>query len=228
MVKETAPRIDAVALDLGGVLVRVDFHPCLSALGRLCRLSSAEVERRIFASGLKEDHDIGATTSEEFIMQVRNALACPVSSRRFRQIWCAIFTPYPSTAGLVAAVRRAGVRLVLFSNTDPLHVECIGRRWSFLAGFDAFAVSYRLRALKPDPRFFMRARRAVDVNPARTIFLDDRAENVAAAQACGFVAVRARGAAQALAILRRRGLLARVRPVAAPSRTQVVGREIFR
>jgi putative hydrolase of the HAD superfamily len=201
--------VDAVALDLGGVLVQVDFTRCLARLSRMSGLPQRAVSERIFDSGLKEQHDLGRTTSAAFAEAVVRTLPRPIPVRRFLRVWGDIFELYPLTRPLITALQRSGIRFALFSNTDPVHIGYIRARWQLLQAFDALALSYELHVLKPDPSFFRRAARVTAVRPSTTLFVDDRAENVLGAQRLGYRAVRARGPGQALRAFQRAGLLGR-------------------
>jgi 2-haloacid dehalogenase len=61
--------------------------------------------------------------------------------------------------------------------------------------------------VKPDPRIFRRMLRRFDLQPARTLFIDDSAVNVEAAATIGINAVRFESPAQLRAHLEEIGLL---------------------
>lgn len=204
-------RLEAVALDLGGVLVSVDFHRALAQLSCLTELPIRTIQEIIFDSRLKEQHDAGAISSHQFARAVLHRIPRPIPVHRFYEIWADIFDVYPRTPRLLRALRGARVKLAVFSNTDPIHFRYVQKRWRVFDGFDGFALSYALKKLKPDLDFFRRAARHVAVDPSRTFFLDDRPENIMAARACGFLAARVRGPGEALRALRRAGVL-RLRP----------------
>ena len=60
--------------------------------------------------------------------------------------------------------------------------------------------------MKPDAAIYREAERRFALDPARTVFIDDRAENVAAAEACGWHAVHHRDAEDTFRALRSLGL----------------------
>lgn len=198
---------EAIALDLGGVLVRVDYNRALARLSRLAELPIVTIKEIIFNSDLKNRHDTGKISSEQFARGVLRRVPRPIPLRRFLEIWADMFDLYPQTPRLLRALRDVHIKSVIFSNTDPIHLRYVQRRWRVLNDFDGFAVSYELKTLKPDLEFFRRAARRVAVDPSCTIFLDDRAENVMAARACGFLATRVRGPAEAFRVLVRAGVL---------------------
>lgn len=70
--------------------------------------------------------------------------------------------------------------------------------------------SFRLGVAKPDPKFFTCIIEVLDVDPARTLFIDDLEENVRAAWSVGLIARRLdleSGTAGLEAILRDHALL---------------------
>ena len=81
---------------------------------------------------------------------------------------------------LLRRVRRTGVQLALLSNApEPLARAIDDSRWS--RDFDRCYYSCRLGAAKPDPRAFQIVLRDLGAQPDEVLFIDDRAENTAAA-----------------------------------------------
>ena len=85
---------------------------------------------------------------------------------------------------LLRRVRRTGVQLALLSNApEPLARAIDDSRWS--RDFDRCYYSCRLGAAKPDPRAFQIVLRDLGAQPDEVLFIDDRAENTAAARNLG-------------------------------------------
>ena len=85
---------------------------------------------------------------------------------------------------LLRRVRRTGVQLALLSNApEPLARAIDDSRWS--RDFDRCYYSCRLGAAKPDPRAFQIVLRDLGAQPDEVLFIDDRAENTAAARSLG-------------------------------------------
>jgi putative hydrolase of the HAD superfamily len=81
-------------------------------------------------------------------------------------------------------VRRTRTRLALLSNApEPLADAIEHSDW--VHHFDHRFYSCRLRRLKPEPGAFTDALRIMDAVPERVLFIDDRAENTAAAADLG-------------------------------------------
>jgi putative hydrolase of the HAD superfamily len=85
---------------------------------------------------------------------------------------------------LLGHARRTGTQLALLSNApEPLAWAIDRARWS--RHFDHRYFSCRLRAAKPDPRAFQFVLNDLDLQPDEVLFIDDRAENTAAARDLG-------------------------------------------
>jgi putative hydrolase of the HAD superfamily len=70
------------------------------------------------------------------------------------------------------------------------------RHFGLTGIFDAFFSSCWLGALKPSPRIFELALNLSQADPVRSVFIDDREENVASARELGFHTIRFRDARQ--------------------------------
>jgi putative hydrolase of the HAD superfamily len=79
-------------------------------------------------------------------------------------------------------------------------------RFALLEEFDAFFSSCYLRLRKPDPRIYRVALDVLQRDPEEVVFVDDRAENVAAAASLGIHGIRYEGSAQLAAELGRLGV----------------------
>jgi 2-haloacid dehalogenase len=111
------------------------------------------------------------------------------------------------TAQIVRDLRGRGLHVYALSNwsaetyprTIPLAPE--------LHLFEDVLLSGEAKLAKPDPRVFAIATQRFKVEPARTVFIDDMAANVAAARAAGFPAIQFTDAAALRAALLGLGLL---------------------
>lgn len=110
-------------------------------------------------------------------------------------------------------LRAAGVPVYALSNFSTETWPIAVARYPVLTEFDDIVLSGDVRLAKPDPAMFALAARRFGVTPATTLFIDDRADNVAAAAACGWQTHHFTDPATLLPALARRGL-----PVAASSR----------
>ena len=104
------------------------------------------------------------------------------------------------TVTLIEDVAAAGYRLALLSNA-PAEVAEVVAGLPVAAHFEHCAFSYSLRSVKPEPECYRAVLAMLGAGPADVVFLDDRPENVAAAQALGIRSVQFTDHVQARAAL---------------------------
>ena len=96
-------------------------------------------------------------------------------------------------AGTVAVLEELaarGRRLAALTNFSRETWPVARARFGFLGRFEHVVVSGEVGMVKPDPRIYRLAIDRCALEPARTVFVDDMAANVAAARAEGLHAVR--------------------------------------
>ena len=76
------------------------------------------------------------------------------------------------------------------------------------ACFEHCAFSYALRSVKPEPECYLAVLAMLGASPADVVFLDDRPDNVAGAQALGIRSVQFIDPVQARAALAAHGIIA--------------------
>jgi len=113
----------------------------------------------------------------------------------------------PGTVTLIEDLAAAGYRLALLSNA-PAEVAEVVAGLPVAARFEHCAFSYSLRSVKPDPECYRAVLAMLGASPADAVFLDDRTDNVAGAQALGIRSVRFTDPAQARAALAAYGVVA--------------------
>lgn len=81
-------------------------------------------------------------------------------------------------------------QLILLSNTNALHIECIQKHISFFEDFKAcfnkFYLSHEVMMRKPDAAIFEFVLSENNLKPEECLFIDDTTENTEAAKALGF------------------------------------------
>lgn len=179
--------IQALALDLGNVLVKVDHFRFCRRLAGLARLTPEEVFTQVFESSLEHSYDTGRLTSEEFHRRVTEHFQVALPYPQFTDWWNDIFDPLE---GMAETVSRLAARypLYLVSNTNALHFAYIRERYPFLSHFRRFVLSFEVGSRKPEPHFYQTLIQETGLPPSQCLFVDDKLAFVAAARAQGLVA----------------------------------------
>jgi putative hydrolase of the HAD superfamily len=197
----------AVILDLGNVIVGLDFPRAYRAAASLTGHSAGEIPELIRAANLARPYERGELTSEEFYLRFCRALDLKISYSEFVDLWSDMFQPEPIlTDGLLREL-AATTKLLMLSNTNEIHFEFIRGRYPLVRHFHDFVLSYRVGAMKPDAAIYLDAVRRAGCEPGECFFVDDIEENIAAARQLGIDAEIFRSANELEAQLRQRGVL---------------------
>ena len=93
----------------------------------------------------------------------------------------------PETVAMLGRLRAAGVRNFAITNFSREKFDVALEIFPFLAGFDDIVVSADVKLIKPDPEIFQVLLKRHGLDAERSLFIDDNAENIAAARSLGIV-----------------------------------------
>lgn len=165
--------IRTVVFDMGNVLVRFSHERMCEQIGRLCGRTGGEIAVILLQSGLQWDFERGRVSEAEFHRRFEEAAGRQVLLDDLRHAASDIFVPNDDVREVVLALKQAGHRLVLLSNTSIAHYEFIRSRWDFLDPFDELVLSYEVGAIKPEPAIFEAALAAIRCRPEEAFYTDD-------------------------------------------------------
>jgi FMN phosphatase YigB (HAD superfamily) len=181
--------IDTVIFDLGQVLVRFDNRLFFERIAAHTDRSIEEIRAAAHENDeLLTLFDTGRIPPEEFYERAAEALGLDIGFGDFFAAYIDVFSLIVPT--LVLARRlKPRVKLVLLSNTDVMRYSHIEGTFPQLRIFDAAVLSFRLGRMKPDPEIYLEALRQAGSTARRAVFIDDLAENVAAAAKLGITGI---------------------------------------
>ena len=196
----------AIIFDLGKVLVHFDFKRGYRELEHLCPHAASEIPKRLAEANLAVRFETGAIESREFVSELSKKLDFEIEFDRFCAIFNCIFehTLVPESLLETLASRY---RLILLSNTNPIHFDWIRARYPILRHFHDLVLSYQVKAMKPDPAIYLAAVAAAGCSPEECFYTDDIAEFVEGARRLGIDAVQFQTAEQLERDMRTRGIL---------------------
>lgn len=186
-----------VMFDYGGVICTPQPDGDLAALAAA---AGAGVSAADFAAGywpFRQAYDAADLTAEGYWQAVAGRLGRSFTASQIAELarldiasWSHL---QDGTLQVIRDTAAAGHRLALLSNA-PAEVARAVEQMPLATHFEHLLFSCDLRAVKPDPTCFGKALSRLGAAPAEVTFIDDRAENVAAAAALGLRAIRFTGA----------------------------------
>jgi len=198
--------LKTILFDLGNVIVPVDFRRCHEALARVCPHPPESVPKILGKSGLPRRFEQGEVSAADFVAETCRLLDMAITPEEFWEVWTRIFLPDTLIPESLLEGLHRRHRLLLLSNTNPIHFEMARERYPLLRHFDDFVLSYEVGSMKPAPKIYVEAIVRSGCRPEECFFIDDLAENVDAAIHQGMDAVQFHSLAQLQDEMRARGL----------------------
>ena len=198
-------QIQAVIFDLFGVLVAFDDGLVYDRIAQGC----AEPERvaEHLLNLVSEPNLIrGHTELEQLHAQLVRDIGLNVSLEKFEAIWLASYSePMPGMSELLRQL-AGQCRRVLLSNVDPYYWPTVEASIPELHGFHAKVLSFQQGVAKPESEVFERAIAASGIAVEHCYFIDDKSENIEAAEALGLAGHEFQSCRELKKALRRVGL----------------------
>lgn len=199
-----APR--AIVFDLGKVLVDFDYTIAIRAIGARSKATAGDIARFLLHTTAMVEFETGLIGNEEFFQRVRDALGYQGDFAEFADSFGDIFSPIEPMIEFQARMKGRGMPTYIFSNTNDLAVRNIRSKFPFFGGFDGYVYSYEQRAMKPDAKIYEVVERMSGCLGAELLFIDDRADNVAAGAQRGWQTILQESPEKTLAAARMLGL----------------------
>jgi putative hydrolase of the HAD superfamily len=184
-------RCDAAVLDLGGVLVEIDFGRAFAAWAKAAGVPAGALSGKFSFDEAYCAHERGEIDQAGYFLKLRECLRVDIPDEAMLAGWNAIFGgPLPGAERVVREL-AARMPLYVFSNTNPAHVAHFGPRYrELLSPVTKVVTSCDIGRRKPEPEAFRRMAAITGVPPSRLAFFDDLEENVAGARQAGLQARR--------------------------------------
>ncbi len=201
--------LQAVIFDYGMVLSTAQEPAPLAALKQITRLDGAAFDEHYWRH--RHRYDLGELNGVDYWQAISEDAALSLSPAEIERLiendvlmWS---TLNETMIRWVAAVQDAGFRTAILSNMGEELVRYMRQEFGWLGRFDHHTWSSELRIAKPDPAIYRYTCEKMGVAPADALFLDDKPENILAAESVGLQAIQFSTPEALQTELDRRGLL---------------------
>ncbi|MEM9264216.1 MAG: HAD family phosphatase [Cyanobacteria bacterium P01_F01_bin.13] len=186
--------IGNIIFDLGGVIVNLDYGLTIQALSELAGYDITQQYSQQIQADIFSKFEVGTITVAEFRQGLMELLKFEASDEALDQAWSALILDFPPER--VELVRQIGQRkrIFLLSNINELHLATSDRKFTEAMGtdigtladqFERAYYSHLVCDRKPNPSIFQRVVDENNLDPSKTLFLDDTAHNLIGAQKIG-------------------------------------------
>lgn len=170
--------------DIGNVLTNFDFPKLLQAY-------ADGSGRPIEPQSEMDDHmynqvEKGLLSEEEYVAYLNEAKGLDWTTDNLHLIWQDMFWLNKVGKRLFDKAKASDAHVYTLSNIAHYHIRAIENNWDgFFDGTTGLFMSYRMGVRKPDPRIYEMVLEELGVPGNQCFFIDDLAENVAAARKQG-------------------------------------------
>jgi glucose-1-phosphatase len=201
------PQVEAIIFDIGRVIIDLDPSRAIATIGAASTLAPDKLWHSVQKDPLWDGWQEGRVTPREWYENLIARFHTPIPFDEFRTAWNSVLVPKLLLPEHLFRQLSKKCRLVLLSNTDPIHVEYMESEFSFLRYFPKRIYSCDVGASKPSAKIFRAAIKAAGVLPRRILYIDDIRQYVLVARRVGLNAVQFRSRRGLEAALRARYLL---------------------
>lgn len=189
--------IKNIILDLGGVIINIDYTKTLEAFRQLGVNDIEAVFTQNKQNKLFDDCETGKIGSSQFRADFKSQLGVNISDETFDSAWNAMLLDLPmQRLNFIRSLSEQGYRVFLFSNTNEIHLSEVFRicqDQNNIKNFDPYFekqyYSHTFGLRKPNPEAFLTILNENKLNPNETLFIDDTERHVLGARSAGIHAV---------------------------------------
>jgi len=188
---------DTVIFDLGQVIVDLNGKAVIERLQAKSLQADVDYKDLIVSSPLLQLYEMGKIAETDFRQGMRDLLELDSSDEEFDEIWNLMLEKIP--VGRLELMKALGkdYQTMILSNTNAIHErkfdEMVGELvpGAKMKDFVHHAYySHDMGYRKPDPDIYSVLLKNHQLVPERTVFLDDRSDNIASAKSLGIEAIQ--------------------------------------
>lgn len=186
--------IKNIVFDLGMVLVSFNWREYLDSLNFHSNIKEKMIEKVFDNMAVWNEHDRGVLSDEEFIeFATKTAPEIKYPLRQYMSGVGYICKEYPYAAEWVSSLKQRGYRVYVLSNYGKTPYQYAQRKFSFLDKIDGAVISSEVKFVKPEIEIYECLLEKYHLKTQETVFLDDREDNIAAAEKCGIYGIIFKG-----------------------------------
>jgi len=184
--------VQAILFDYGMVLSAPPDPAAWQRMRTISGLSEDLLHREYWAH--RHDYDRGDLNAQAFWNKTAAAAGIVLTPAQLAalieadtDLWAQL---NPPMIDWVQRLQRAGIRTGILSNMPDAMETGLRARHPWIESFDHHTWSHALNLAKPEPEIYRHAAEGLATPPENILFIDDRAENIAAALSIGMQAIQ--------------------------------------
>lgn len=183
--------IDNIIFDFGGVIIDIDYNRTVQAFSELGLKESDLMHADFYHESFIADFEKGNLPDEAFINELKKILPSKVTSKQIIDAWNAMIGKLPLERLNVLKNLKTKYRTFLLSNTNNIHIDFFKNKirndnnTDLDIYFEKSYYSSEIGMRKPDAEIYNHVISENNLEPQRTIFIDDLLINIESAKNIG-------------------------------------------
>ena len=185
-------KIHNIILDLGGVVLNIDYNRTIEAFRQLGIENAAELYTQQAQFSLFDDLETGKISAVEFYDAFRKLTKKDLSDSAIQKAWNAMLLDFPKKRLETLQALSQQYRLFLLSNTNAIHYEAYTKTLRDTFGinnlssfFEKEYYSHEIGVRKPHAEAFRLILSEQNIKAEETLFVDDSKQHIEGAERQG-------------------------------------------
>lgn len=180
--------IKSIILDLGGVLLNINYNKTVEAFKAIGVPSFEKVFNQFKQNNISDLFETGKVSGDEFYKSVRGN--SDITREQFDIAWNAMLLDFPKIRMEIIKALSKDFNLYLCSNTNAIHyrafISVVNQyEEDFERIFDSVYYSHKVGFRKPNANIFKHILKENSLLTEETLFLDDSIQHIEGANAVG-------------------------------------------
>lgn len=184
--------IKNLLLDLGGVVLNVDYHKMVDVFKEYGIMDFDKHFTQAKQVEIIDKFEEGKCTIEEFRNGIRDLVKVDLTDEQIDNAWFSMILDLPKERIELIGLLKLKYNVYLFSNTNELHIELLKKRYEEEFGFDIFQMlftkayfSNEIKMRKPHPESFQWLLNYAEIKAEETLFIEDSPQHIEGAKKVG-------------------------------------------
>lgn len=190
---------DAIIFDLGGVLINLNYKDTTNAFIELGLTDFDAMYSKANQEGLFDQFEVGKISPFLFINKLLTHLPKGTTANQVVHAWNAMIKDFPVNRLELLESLSKSHNLILYSNTNAIHEEKVRRELKKVSSgeletyFTNTYLSHLFGHRKPRKESFQRLMENSNLDPTKTLFIDDSHQHIIGAREAGLTAIHLTG-----------------------------------
>jgi glucose-1-phosphatase len=184
--------IKNLLLDLGGVVLNVDYHKMVDVFKEYGVMDFDKHFTQAKQVEIVDKFEEGKCSIEEFRNGIRDLVKVDLTDAQIDKAWFSMILDLPKERIELIGLLKLKYNVYLFSNTNELHIELLKKRYEEEFGFDIFQMlftkayfSNEIKMRKPHPESFQWLLNDAEIKAEETLFIEDSPQHIEGAKKVG-------------------------------------------